>query len=285
MLAVDGRLLATIHFDALHTAAYRLPTRVAPGEITLSLLHLHHLAPRGPGQMRGGLALGLMMHSLRIFLPGHAPAPLAALGDAPLSSAFESIGQGCQFGLVQRQLGVERMSLLRFVDTTTSMLYEALATAFSTIHEADQLQWLPYDADCPTHRWRQRAYGFSFDTKLPAAQAGARPPLATQAARLAFLRRKFLEDCAAAERIFVLTRSDCLTEPEALAVYCALTLHGPCTLLWATYGDVPRAGVVERVAPGFLRGELGEVEDVTRYARLDVWVRVMEGARKQAFLF
>ena len=101
---------------------------------------------------------------------------------------------------------------------------------------------------------------------------------AQQIRRLTFLRRKFLEDAALAEKIHVLTRSDCLTEPEALAVFCALTLQGPCTLLWTSYGDVGRAGEVVRLAPGFLWGELGEVDEVDRYADFEVWLEVMKRA-------
>ena len=277
MLALDGRLLTTVRFDGLHVTAWRLPA--ATGAVTLSLFHLHHAAPRGPGQMREGGALGLMVHSLRVFLPGAAPRPHRGLAGTPLAGHFESIGQGCHFGLVQRQCGVERTSLLRFVDTTTAMLYEALAAGLSGIAGANRLAWQAPDPHRPTWRWRQAEYGFCFNTLLPVTTVPP-PTLERQAARLGLLRRKFLEDCALAERICVLTRSDCLTEAEALAIHCALTLHGPCTLLWTTYGDVMRTGLVERLAPGFLRGELGPVEDDTRYAPLPVWQTLMEQALK-----
>ena len=281
MLALDGRLLATVRFDGLHVAAWRIPAMTGD-VVVLSLLHLHHAAPRGPGQMRDGMALGLMVHSLRVFLPGLSRSPPFPR-EANLAAGFESIGQGCHFGLVQRQCGVERMSLLRFVDTTTAMLYEALSAGLDGIEAPSQLVWQEPDPYRPTFRWLQKDYDLRFNTLLPAGSS-PQPTLEKQAARLGFLRRRLLEDCALAEKIFVLTRSDCLTEEEALAVYCALTLHGPCTLLWTTYGDVARAGIVDRLAPGFLRGELGAVEDQTRYAPLGVWLTVLQGARKQGRL-
>jgi hypothetical protein len=44
---------------------------------------------------------------------------------------------------------------------------------------------------------------------------------------------------------------------------------------------VARAGEVVRLAPGFLRGELGEVDEVDRYADFGVWLELM----KKAVLF
>ena len=280
MVALDGKLLTTLRFDALYVAAIYLPADTRPDAV-LTFVHLHTAVPRPSAQVRDGHTLGLMLHSVRVFalgtsgiLPVRNPADLV---DADLVSCFESIGQGCHFGLIQRECGVEPVGLLRFVDTTTSRLYEALVARFDGIGAPGRFEWHRTDGASPTWRWQQRDFDLWFDTRIPVDEAAPDTHDAAQSRRLDFLRRKFLEDCAAAEKIFVLTRSDCLTEPEALAVYCALTLSGPCTLLWTVFGDAEKTGQVERLAPGFLRGELGEVNQV-RYAPLSSWQATLRNA-------
>jgi hypothetical protein len=280
MLAINERLLATIRFDGLHVAAYRLPAGLPrAGALTLDILHLNHATDRAPEQIRTGQPLGLMLHSVRIFRLGAEEAarspPPAPATPKNLAARFESIGQGCHFGLIQRACGVEPLSLLRFVDTTTAMLYEGLCAGFKDIDAPDRFELHTTDRPRPTYRWRQRDYNLWFDTRVPVDAADPTQLMHTQRRRLAFLRRKFLEDVADADKIFVQTRTDCLTDPEALAVFCALRLHGPATLLWTVFGDATAAGRVERIAPGLLCGHLGEV-DFERYAGRDVWVEVMQ---------
>ena len=280
MVALDGRLLANVRFDGLHVQAWRLPALLAAGDVTLSLLHLNHAAPRGPGQMRGGLALGLMVHSLRVFHPlGRGVPELGgrAVPGRTLMENFESIGQGCHFGLIQRQAGAEKPGLLRFVDTTTAALYEGLCAGFAGLEAPGRLGLEQTDKAHPTWRWRQADYDLRFDTWVPVAGTDTGALLARQGRRLGFLRRKFFEDVRLAEKVFVLTRTDCLTQAEALAVFCALSLHGPAVLLWTVFGDAAQAGQVERVMPGFLLGHLGEVDD-ERYAPLAVWRLVLAAA-------
>ena len=129
--------------------------------------------------------------------------------------------------------------------------------------------------------WQQVDYKLFYDTRLVAAAADPDVVRTNQARRLALLRRKFLEDLELGDKIFVLTRSHCLTQTEALAVYCALRLRGPAVLLWTVFGDPARTGQVERIRPGFLRGHLGEV-DRHGYGSFDAWLSIMSNARALA---
>ncbi len=299
MLALGGRLLATVELRGLRVTSFPLPPGLPPGETVLSLDHLSSGRGRAPEQMRDGQPLGLMVHSLRVFrldaaersaVGGAGPGGLrpgpsvraeaerrTGLTLPALAERFESIGQGCQFGLVQRQCGAEPLGLLRFVDTVTSRLVDGLVAGFAGVEDPDHLTLEPTEDAEPRLRWRQTDYGLTYDTRLLAAGADWEAVRHRQAQRLSFLRRKFAEDVAAAEKMFVLTRGDCLSPSEALAVSCALRLHGPATLLWTTIGHPPAAGQVDRLAPGFLRGELGEV-DAHAYAPLEVWLAVMGNA-------
>ena len=291
MLAIDGRLLATVTFSALQVTAFRLPGGLpAAGGVVLGITHLSAAMPRAPEQWRGGQPLGLMMHSLRVFRlppPSQPHAPGRAAGRRPtiprkaLAERFESLGQGCHFGLVQRQCGAEPLGLLRFVDTTTAHLYEGLVAGFHGVGAPGRLELFHTDDAQPGYRWEHSDYHLLYDTRLRVDETSPHAVLLAQSRRLAFLQRKFTEDLHAGDKIFVLTRGDCLTAPEALAIFCALRLHGPGTLLWTVFGDAAAAGCVDALMPGFLRGHLGDT-DSHRYASLGAWLKVMANACRLA---
>ncbi len=277
MLALGEKLLGSPSFSELGTFAYRLP--VLRRETVLRILHLNEAAPRGAEQYRHGEPLGLMVHSIRLFGPGgkiQRPAAFSvpAQSDEALALRFESIGQACHFGLIQREMGAEPISLLRFVDTTTSHLVDGLVAGFASVDRPGRLVLSHTVSKRPTYRWHQQEYNLHFDTRIQVDEAEPETVIAGQLRRLSFLRDKFMDDVRANEKIYVLTRSDCLTEPEALAVFCALNAHAPATLLWTVFGDVSAAGRVDEVAPGFLCGHLGEVDE-ERYAPVDVWRRIL----------
>ena len=297
MLALNGRLLATVQIRGLQVLSVPFPKDLQwDREITVSFSHLSFGKSRAASQMRHGQPLGLMIHAIRVFelsadersvtadqrLPGISFLPLlrndverrTGLPVQALSERFESIGQGCQFGLIQRQCGAEPLGLLRFVDTVTSKLVEGLVSRFTGVDNAAALDLEPTDDAQPRLRCRQTLYGLTYDTGFPAADSHSALVRHRQAQRLGFLRRKFFEDVASAKKIFVLTRGDCLTYPEAFAVYCALRLHGPATLLWTVFGNQAEAGQVNKLARGFLRGELGDVDE-NGYGSLDAWLSIM----------
>jgi hypothetical protein len=283
MLAINDRLLATAVFPGLRVLAFRLPGNLAgTDDPVLSILHLNAEAPRAPEQIRGGQTLGLMVHSIRLY----ALDPPAARQDAPraaprsqeeLALCFESLGQGCQFGQIQRQMGAEPLNLLRFVDTVTSSLVDGLVRGFAGIDRPGGLSLGTALRDQPSYTWHQAEYKASFDTLISVETAAPDKVLRDQYTRLTFLRRKFVDDLRAGAKIYVLTRSDELTDPEALAVFCALNVHGPNTLLWTVFGDEAKTGEVVECAPGFLRAQLGRVDDVN-FAPLSAWLLVLENA-------
>ncbi len=281
MLAVNDRLLASAVLPGLRVLAFRVPASLAGAERPeLRITHLNVGAPRAPEQYRRGQPLGLMMHSLRIYrLAWQHRAARAPWPDTPEAQAlcFESIGQGCQFGQIQRQMGAEPLNLLRFVDTVTSNLADGIVRSFAGIDTPGSLEIGQAVRSKPTYRWRQTQYDLHFDTLIPVDQATPAQVMRDQLTRLRFLRQKFEEDLHEAGKIYVLTRSDCLTEAEALAIYCALNAHADNTLLWTVYGDPAATGQVDRLAPGFLCGHLGATDEV-RFAPLAAWEAVMKNA-------
>ncbi len=301
MLAINGRLLTTLQFSDHRTLAFPFPVATyAANEIWLTFSHLNAFTPRPPaGLDHQGRALGLLLTRLRVFRVPPAPPEIAiraripgSLDDGTLQSAvtartglnptalalkFESIGHNCEFGLVQRGFGAEPLALLRFVMMVTHGLIEGVVQRFENVGKPDAVRVFVSDPPESEFKVHEQLYYLWFATGRTPADTTAEALHTEQCRRLGFLQRKFAEDLAAASRIYVVTRAEIMTEPEALALFCALTMHGPNTLLWTVHGDGTRAGEVEKLRPGFLLGHLGLVDDVN-YAGWDAWLSVLANA-------
>ena len=298
MLAINDRLLATLHLSDHRTLAFPLPSGLPQtGGVWLDFIHLNASTPRpDAGLDRNGAALGLLMTRLRVFrlpqssagietrdaLPGkrddgslqHAVAAATGLAAAALAMRFESIGHNCEFGLVQRGLGAEPLGLLRFASVVTHALVEGVMQRFQGVgHPAMTRVYLSEPPE-PEFKIHEQTYYLWYSTGKTAAEAAEKTLHAEQCRRLVFLQRKFEEDLAEGGKIYVVTRAEVLSYAEALALYCALALHGPNVLLWTVHGDAARAGQVDRLLPGFLCGHLGEVDDIY-YAGWDAWLSVL----------
>ena len=102
-----------------------------------------------------------------------------------------------------------------------------------------------------------------------------------ESARLKFLRRKFLEELEAAEKIFVYQFGDSVSEEEILPLFLALNRHGRATLLWVVLAEQDRpAGTVEVVMPGLLKGYIDHFAPAANAHDLsfDGWLRVCANA-------
>jgi len=104
-----------------------------------------------------------------------------------------------------------------------------------------------------------------------------------QGTKLNFLRRKFLEDVANAEKIFVIKRVPALRPEEILPLYAALNDLGRNWLLWMVPADAAHpAGTVEILLPGLLRGFVDRFAPYEDAPSVSVpgWTAVCEAAWK-----
>jgi hypothetical protein len=299
MLAVNGRLLATFTQSDHRTLAFVLPEDAGTNPV-LSFCHLNSRTERpASGLDHQGRPLGLLVTSIRLFhVPPTRQAPATrvafpgtladgslqraacgAAGLAPdaLMGKFESIGENCEFGLVQRAFGAEPLGLLRFASLVTHFLVDGLMTGFAGVGQPENTRIYLSDAPESEFKVHERLYYLWYSTQKKAGDTDHETVLREQSRRLQFLQRKFVEDLQDGEKIYVLTRPLPLTEPEALAVFCALNLHAPNTLLWTIHGDPSRAGQVDQLRPGFLLGHLGTV-DSRNYASWESWLSVLANA-------
>jgi hypothetical protein len=300
MLAVNGRLLATVQLCDHRVLAWRMPVEIDLPEVVLSFSHLCCRLPRPPaGIYLDGRHLGVMVLSVRVFrlpkTPGAArslpplPGSIAdgvlvealrertGLSPKALAYRFEGIGHDCEFGLLQREFGAEPISLMRFTGVATPHLVDALVAGFAGIGAPDAMKIYVDQTVPPTWRVNETRYYIWYGTGKTPEDVGRDTILREHCRRLAFLQRKFMEDLRDGSKIFVVTRGESMTEPEALAVFCALNMEGRNTLLWTVHGDGERTGQVDAIMPGFLCGHLG-ILNAAKDGTPDAWLSVLANA-------
>jgi hypothetical protein len=284
-LLVRGDQVGGVDLEKGGVFAWRVPHALlaAPGPVRLTLLHPDARRPSELSDATDARPLAVSVHGARVLridaaalgpptpqrdtvawmswatglpvaddntrrdLPTEMPA-----GD--LVMQFESLGDNCEFGLVQRRCGKEPLGLLRFSSVELPFLLRGMRSRFAGMGDLDTLE-LWDGADGKEYVARDTGYGITYHTFLYKDQVAAEGLLARQSARLKFLARKLIDDVAAAEKIFVFKRNKTVSEAEILPLYAAMRARGDCTLLWVVPADDEHpAGRVERVLPGLLHG-------------------------------
>lgn len=212
------------------------------------------------------------------------PAPLKVElvedeGLRHLLLGFESIGDNCEFGSVQRRYSAEPLGLLRWNDVALDDLLSALDRRFDGMGEAENTE-LPV-LDNGEYIVRDRRWSLWMHTFLFVGQVDRDALYPKMCRRVAYLRDKFLADLVAAEKIFVF-RSEGLDGERLQTLHHALLTFGPIKLLSVQpsasmtefHGD---AGDIIKVDDkrfvGFL-GRLGVAEGNYWDIAFDDWVSV-----------
>jgi len=182
------------------------------------------------------------------------PPSLEALPRDRLMLEFESLGENCEFGLVQRRCGADPLGLLRFASAPMPALLSALRARFDGIGEWDQievrisenqLEYLVFD----------KRFGFLYHPWVLIGEASAEGIHRREAKQLPLLRRKLIEELEEGRKIFVYHGMQPLPEPLVRRLAAALRVYGPATLLWVELQDREHpAGTVERIGEGLLKG-------------------------------
>ena len=195
-----------------------------------------------------------------------------------LAFRFESIGENCELGLVQRGCDAEPLGLLRFSSTFLRPLIRGLDERFAGLGDpADIEPRLENDE----YMIYEKSYGLVYHSFVLEGERTVGRLREQEAVRLKFLRRKFLEELAAAEKIFVYKGSATISEEEILPLYMALRRYGDNTLLWVVPAERDRSpGSVEVVLPGLLKAYIDRFapEDNAHDFSLDGWMRVCGNA-------
>ena len=187
---------------------------------------------------------------------------------------FESLGDTCEFGFVQRAAGIEPLGFFRMNFAPLPGLWQALESDFAGMDEPGALTVTlePHGE----YMVRVPRYGFAWHTGKHAGAVAPEKLLAQQVIATRFLLGKLRQDMASATKLFVRKGEDTQSEADAMALLQALRRYGPATLLWVTLQDAEHpAGTVRRVRDGLLQGYIdrfcppGDIADVS-LAWLDI---------------
>jgi hypothetical protein len=172
-----------------------------------------------------------------------------------IAMKFESLGENCEFGLVQRRCDAEPLGLLRFSSTFLRNLIRGIDNGFEGLGEAEDIDPRLEGEGKREFMVHEKRYGLVYHTFVYEGQRSAWLMKEQEAARLKFLQRKFTEEVEIGEKIFVYKRNSEVTEEEVLPLFMALNRYGANTLLWIVPAERDRpSGTVEVAMSGLLKG-------------------------------
>ena len=203
---------------------------------------------------------------------------LAGLSIPTLTTKFESLGNCCEFALLQRVwLGRELPSLLRTAGIPQRELVEGLANDFALLGRPDTISFRHRHPAETTLRLISETYQISFPT--PYASPEAPPEAKIRAGRsLAWLAEKFVRDQQAADKIYILRLPpETAIEQAAVAVLAMLRRRSEAPLLWLIADGTTQTGSVDQLPSGPLRGQLGR-QAMGQSANQDVLIGVLANA-------
>ncbi len=168
---------------------------------------------------------------------------------------FESCGDDCEFGMMQRKVGkVEQVGLFRFASVSLESLIKGLNRNFSDIASDQNLEIIQY-ADEHDYMGREKNYGMLYHIYRYKKDTDADSLLKTEIKRLRFLARKFLEDIESGDKLLVIKKKDGLAAFEVAELLDCVRTRGSATIFWVSECDAQNpAGSAYWVCPGLIRG-------------------------------
>jgi tetratricopeptide (TPR) repeat protein len=199
--------------------------------------------------------------------------------DHNLFMDFESLGDNCEFGLVQRHFGAESLGLLRFAGTKTQDLIAALDTRLAGVGDLEHLAigaWPNGEYSIGDLRYGMTSHTNMYDSML-SREAFAEK----QVRRVRFLKNKLLEEFAAASKLFVF-KAATVSSDDLATLFAVCRRLGPITLLVVRLTDAEHpAGTVEWASEGLLLGYLDRIpptEDINSGLSIACWKKICERA-------
>jgi hypothetical protein len=180
-----------------------------------------------------------------------------ALSLSELVTNFESIGENCEFGLVQRRCDAEPLGLMRFAGSYSNKIVRGIELEFEGIGEPADIAPMLEDGGAARREFmiHERKYGLVYHTFVYEGERTVELMRQQEAMRLQFLRRKFVEELDAGEKIFVFKSGAAVLESEILPLFMALNRKQSNTLLWIVPEEPGRpSGTVEILMNGLLKG-------------------------------
>ncbi len=200
--------------------------------------------------------------------------------DAEILEQFESIGLNCEFGLVQRAFGIERLGLLKWCVSEPEMLIEALGKRFDGIGDENNVE-------IGRHGWEydiiDKAYGFRGHSFVAAESIEISVFKKNTENRLKLLKRKLIEDLEDGQKIFVYKQNgQPFPEETMFKIANLISDFGGSTLLWVCDHKITGkpAGSVDWLDKNLIRGHITKFApyDDAHSIDLDGWIEICRNA-------
>lgn len=177
--------------------------------------------------------------------------------DPPLDeliARFESLGENCEFGLVQRRCGAEPLGLFRFASAPLPRLIAALDARFDGFGARDNIA-VEVSATGREYMIDDRRFGLLYHAWVLLGEMTPEAIHAREVRRLPLLVRKLIEDLTSGDKIFVCHGMDAgLDQAVVRQLLASMRRYGPGTLLWVERADEEHPpGTVELTEPGLLK--------------------------------
>jgi hypothetical protein len=198
-----------------------------------------------------------------------------------LASRFEGLGDNREFGVVQRNLGLDVVNLFRFGDARPPDLIRALSDDLQALIDPASVTVELSESDPREYLLKSSVYNMSWHTFRYENDSDPRAVWRDHATQLGFLRRKFYDGLRAGRKIYVVKQSRPISAVQAAALLMELNRHGKATLLCVEPAPPEwRPGEVELLMPGLMRGYVERFADADDVEAADViaWLRVLANA-------
>jgi tetratricopeptide (TPR) repeat protein len=213
-------------------------------------------------RLRSELASGTAASSA----PASSNASQNSGGDistADLMLSFESIGERCDFGAVQRKFGVEPLGLLRFGFSKYDALLAALTDRFAAVGSVEDTGFELYNDE---NILIMKKYGLVFHTFVDQNELPTEEKRGLfrqqQRRRLSFLRDKLVADLEDPQKIYVYSSEERVSDADIARLFNALRAYGPNSLLYVRPATKSSPqGAVEVIEDGLYVGYFGGLVD------------------------
>src|ERR1700758_1126454 len=177
------------------------------------------------------------------------------LDDRDLVLQFESIGDNCELGLVQRKAGAEPLGLLRFSGAPLRHLLRGLNARFANIADPKHIR---LSAENGEYMVKLTKYDFTYHAEVKVGEMEPEALHQQQTRVIGFLASKLVADLENPTKILVFRQNEPLLGGDLTDLQIALSAYGPNVLLWVQEacpghppGSVDVAG--ERLMVGYVR--------------------------------